>query len=294
MDDGNEVNYPKKILIKMAERFEERGKNLSESDKDFYIALFNPGITIKSEIPALNKFIDSIKNDELKDEFISLIESFEDYEFYKRFLASIIIYSQIDNLPDDIDKFLYICIAIEAAMHFKSNPVKEKGKRFKLFFKENLSTESKLKMISAFKNKRVKNVVDGSNLANHKYFGVKLKKVKRNTILPSCYHQKECFFAAGECYPDRYCYLKGNDENKINEQLDFILTYLYGKRSEFVHEGIGFSLGSRRDRWHGFGDLFYDPIQRKELEVHFQLYMEDLFYFYEEALLNLFSKNSYK
>lgn len=290
MDDEIKVNYPEKIWMKMVEKFEERGKSISNSDKDFYTALLNPGITVKAEIPALNKFIDSIKNDALKNEFTRLIENFEDYELYKRFLASILIYNRIDNLADGIDKFLYICIAVEAAMHFKSNPIKEKGKRFKLFFKENLSTESKLEMISSFKNKKFKNVIEGSNLANHKYFGVKLKKIKRNVLLPSCYRQKECFFAAGECYPDRYCYLKDNDETKVNEQLDFILTYLYAKRSEFVHEGIGFSLESKEDRWHGLRDLFYDPIQGKNVEVHFKLYLEDLFNFYEEALLNQFNR----
>lgn len=290
MDDQTKVNYPEKIWIKMVKNFEEKGKKVSESDKNLYIALLNPRITAKAEILALNKFIDSVKNDALKDEFIRLIENFEDYGLYKRFLASILIYNRINNLPESIDKFLYICIAIEAVMHYESNPVKEKGKRFKLFFKENLSTESKLKMISAFKNKEFKNIINGSNLANHKKLGFKLKKIKRNTFLPSCYRQKECFFAAGKCYPDRYCYLKNNDEIKVNEQLDFILTYLYSKRSEFVHEGIGFSLGSREDRWHGLRDLFYDSIQRKDVEVHFSLYMEDLFNFYEEALLNQFSR----
>jgi len=230
----------------------------------------------------------------LKDKFIFLIENFENYELYKSFLASILVYTRIDDLPDDIDKFLYLCIAVEAAMQFNSI-IRKKSKRFKLFFMENLSDNSKLKMISSFKNKRFKNFIEGSNLANHKTFGTNLKKIKREIILPSCYRQKECFIAQSKCYPDRYCFLKDKDEIKINEQLDFILSYLYGKRSDFVHEGIGFSLESRSlesrlGHWHGLWDLFKDPIQGKEVEVHFKLYMEDLFNFYEEALLNQFSK----
>jgi hypothetical protein len=120
-----------------------------------------------------------------------------------------------------------------------------------------------------------------------------LKKIKRDKLLPSCYRQKECFIAASKCYPDHYCYLKDKDTSKINEQLDFILSYLYGKRSRFVHEGVGFSLESREEKNYlggGLLDLFHDPTQNKKVQVFFTLYMEDLLNFYEEALMNKFSR----
>lgn len=288
--------YPEKIWNKMMEDFEKTAERMSESDEKFYRDLFHPVITLKSEIPPLNTFIESsIKNEALKPDFIDLIANFEDYEIYKRFLASILIYNRINNLDDGIDKFLHICIAVEAAMHFKSNPITEKNKRFRYFFKDNLSTESKLKMISCFQNKKVKNIIKGSDLLNHKSFGVKIKKTKSNTFLPSCYRQKGCFVYGNKCYPECLCDLKVKREEKINEQLDFILGYLYDKRSRFVHEGIEFSLESRRDKNYfggGLLDSFRDPTRNRMVEVFFTLYAEDLFNFYEEALLNYFKKTS--
>jgi hypothetical protein len=284
--------YPEKIWDKMMADFEKTAEGMSESDERFYRDLFHPVITLKSEIPPLNTFIESsIKNEALKPDFIDLIANFEDYEIYKRFLASILIYNRINNLDDGIDKFLYLCIAVEAAMHFKSNPITEKNKRFRHFFKDNLSTESKLKMISCFRNKKVKNIIKGPDLANHKSFGVKIEKTKSNIFLPSCYRQKGCFVYGSKCYPERICDLNSNGEEKINEQLDFILGYLYDKRSRFVHEGVGFSLESKKEKDYfggGLLDSFYDPTKDKRVQIFFTLYAEDLFNFYEEALLNYF------
>lgn len=284
--------YPEKIWNRMMEEFEKNAKTMSEDDEKFYRGLFLPLTTLKAEIPPLKTFIESsIKNETLKPDFIDLIANFEDYGLYKRFLASILIYNRIDNLDDGIDKFLYLCIAVEAAMHFKSNPIKQKNKRFKHFFKDNISTESKLKMVSCFQNKKVKNIIKGSNLLNHKSFGVKIKKTKSNTFLPSCYRQNGCFVDGGKCYPERLCDLKARGVEKINEQLDFILGYLYDKRSRFVHEGIGFSLESKEEKDYlggGLLDSFHDPTRNKTGEVFFTLYAEDLFNFYEEALLNHF------
>lgn len=289
MSAETSIIYPEKIWVQMVEKFEKKTEKMEESDKKFYTDLLNPGITLKAEIPEINKFLDSIKNKTLKLKFIDLIVNFEDYDVYKRFLASILVYNRINNLPDDADKFLYLCIAVEAAMHSKSNEGKEKNKLFRSFFNENLSSESKLKMISQFKNKKVKNVINGSNLANHKTFGSKIKKTKSNGFLPSCYRQKECFIAGGKCYPERLCNLKNKGEKEVNEQLDFILRYLYGKRSRFVHEGVAFALESREKKDYlggGLLDSYEDHTRNKNYQVFFTLYMEDLFIFYEEALLN--------
>lgn len=286
--------YSEKIWNKMMEDFEKNAERMSEDDENFYRNLFHPANTLKAEIPPLNTFIESsIKNETLKPDFIDLIASFEDYELYKRFLASISIYNRIDKLDDGIDKFLYLCIAVEAVVNFKSNPIKPKNKRFKHFFKDNLSTESKLKMISCFQNKKVKNIIKGSKLLNHKSFGVKIEKSKSNTFLPSCYRQKGCYVEVGKCYPDRLCDLRTRGEEKINEQLDLILGYLYDKRSRFVHEGIGFSLENRKEKDYFGGGLIaraYDPIKNKMVTVSFKLYAEDLFNFYEESLLNYFKE----
>lgn len=290
MSSETSVKYPEKIWIQMVGNFEKDLEEVGESDKDFYKSLLNPGHTVKAEIPALNEFINNIKNSGLKDEFIDLIEKFENFELYKRFLAAALIYNRINGLPDNADKFLYICIAVEAAMHYESNPIKEKNKRFRSFFKENLSKESKLKMISTFKNRKVKNIIKGSNLANHRSFGAKLIKHESNTFLPSCYRQKSCFVEGSRCYPERICFLNDSTESKIDEQLDFILLYLYGKRSRFVHEGVAFSLESKEEKDYlggGLLDVFYDHTKMNERhQVYFTLYQEDFFNFFEEALLN--------
>lgn len=66
---------------------------------------------------------------------------------------------------------------------------------------------------------------------------------------------------------------------------------MYDKRSRFVHEGVGFSLESRKDKDYmggGLLDNFHDPTKDKRVQIFFTLYAEDLFNFYEEALLNYF------
>lgn len=284
--------FPERIRLKEQEEFEKIEKMLEkacESDKDLS-TLFShpepkkPKLGMKSEILYLQTFLNSLKNQELKEDFIKLIETFEDLELYKRFLASILIYNRIDGLPDGIDKFLYLCIAVEAAMYFKHNKGKKKNKLFRSFFKKNLSDESKLKMISNFRNKKVKNI-----LVRDIKFGSKLKKRKTNTLLPSCYRQKHCFVYGNGCYPENMCHLKNEGRNKIDEQLDHILNYLYAKRGNFVHEGVGFSLENRDEKGYfdiRIFDLYKDHTKNKMSEVLVTLNMEQLFNFYEEALLN--------
>lgn len=280
--------YPEKIVLRKQEELEKRLKKAHKSNRDFVMKHFNPLNDIEHEIPNLVKFLDSIRNPDLKEEFIGLIETFEDAVIYERFVASICVYNRIDSLPEGSDKFLYLCIAVEAAMHLDINHNKKKNKLFRAFFKDNLSEESKLKMISTFRNKKVKNI-NGPDLVNSRYSGTKPKKTKYETHLPSCYRQKQCFVYGGRCYPDNLCYLKNEGHYRINEQLDHILNYLYGKRGCFVHNGVHFELSSRNDGRYMSSqllDIYHDYIKKENTEVLFTLYLEDLFNFYEEALLN--------
>lgn len=278
--------YPEKILLRKQEELENRLKKAHKSNKNFVVNHFNPLNDIKYEINCIQKFLDSIKNKSLKGEFIVIIETFEDLEIYERFLASISIYNHIDNLLEDSDKFIYLCIAVEAAMHLNVYLNEKKNKLFRAFFKNNLSDESKLKMISSFRNKKVKNIIKGPDLINSEYFGTKPTKTKHETHLPSCYLQKQCFVYGGRCYPDNLCYLKNEGHYRLNEQLDHILNYLYGKRGRFVHNGVPFELGSHRYISCQLLDTYYDYIKKENTEVLFTLYLDDLFIFYEEALLN--------
>jgi hypothetical protein len=282
--------YPEKIILKKQEKLEKRLKKAHKSNKDFVINYYNPINDIQYEIPHIQKFLDSIKNLSLKNEFILLIGTFSDSEIYERFLASIFIYNRIDSLPEDSDKFLYLCIAVEAAMHLDINHNEKKNKLFRDFFKNNLSDESKLKMITSFRNKKMKNIINGPDLVNSRYFGTKPKKKKCEVYLPSCYRQKQCFVYGSQCSPNKLCYLKSEGSYRLNEQLDHILNYLYAKRGSFVHNGVQFALDSKYDdSYHfscGLWDVYYDYIKNEEMNVIFTLYLEDLFNFYEEALLN--------
>lgn len=287
---ANELKFkfPEAIITKKQEKLEKRLEKAHASDKDLIKKLFNPFNSLKTEESSLKKFLDNLKNNGLKPDFTDLIQSFEDNESYERFLASILIYNRIDDLPDGTSKFLYLCIAVEAAMHFNSNHNKKKNILFKSFFKKNLSEESKLKMISRFRNKEVKNIVKSQDLINFKNYGAELKKTKTDEYMPSCYRIKDCFVENSMCYPDNFCYLKDKSPEKIDGQLDHILNFLYTKRGNFVHEGIGFSIDSMYDKDISLGliDLYHDPTKKEDVEAHFFLYIEDLFNFYEEALLN--------
>lgn len=286
---SNELTFkfPEAIKIRKQDKLEKRIENAHESDKELITKFFNPLDSIKTEKSALKRFLET-HNNELKSDFIDLIESFEDNEVYERFLASILVYNRIDDLPDGTSKFLYLCIAVEAAMHFKSNYNKNKTTLFKSFFKKNLSEESKLKMISRFRNKEVKNIVKSQDLISFKNSGAEIKKTKTDEYMPSCYRIKDCSVENSMCYPDNFCYLKDKFPEKIDEQLDHILNFLYAKRGDFVHEGIGFSIDSKYDKPISLGliDLYHDPTKKEDVEAHFILYIEDLFNFYEEALLN--------
>ncbi len=286
MSTGITFKYPEKIRLKKQEELEKRLKKAHKSNKNFVINHFNPLNDIKYEMNRIQKFLDSIKNQSLKNEFIVLIETFEDSEIYERFLSSIFIYNRINNLLEDSDKFIYLCIAVEAAMHLNVKHNEKKNKLFRAFFKNNLSDESKLKMISSFRNKKVKNIIKGPDLINSQYFGTKPKKNRYEAHLPSCYKQKQCFVYGGRCYPDNLCYLKNAGHHRLNEQLDHILNYLYVKRGRFVHNGVPFELGSHRYISCQLLDTYYDYVKKENAEVLFTLYLEDLFIFYEEALLN--------
>lgn len=290
MTSNRSFHYPEYILDQKVRELKSVLGKAKKSDKEFVSVIMNPKKDLESEIPALNKFLDSIKNPELRDRYITLIENFRNKELYERFLASILIYNHIDGLPELNDKFLYICIAVEAAMHFESNHNKKKSQLFKSFFKTNLSRESKLKLISNFKNKNVYNVVKATDLVNYKRFGGKLRKYKSNTLLPSCYHQKNCFVDGDRCYPERFCYLNEQTDSHIDGQLDLILSYLYTKRSDFVHEGRGFYLESKDDIEDlgegGLLDLYHDYSKNEDCQVFFTLYIEDFLYTFKEALLN--------
>ena len=113
----------------------------------------------------------------------------------------------------------------------------------------------------------------------HKLRKAKIIKNKEKSIVPSCYKLKQCYLDTGKCYPQHSCYLKSNPL-KINDQLDYVLDYLYRERSNFVHEGRVFS----HPEGGSIGDVCCHPSKKKLVGVSYSLSLVDLFEIYEEAL----------
>ncbi|MDP3034616.1 MAG: hypothetical protein Q8M97_05820 [Methanobacteriaceae archaeon] len=285
MSSNSEFNFPENIKSSIEEEYKERRNKLSAKNQKAYAFFLDSQSVIEGDKEIFNEFLNSLIENDYKNNFVDIIENFEDIEVYRRFLASILIYMRINNFEDSPDKFLYFCIAVEAAMQFKSNKGKGNTRLFKDFFKENLSEDSKLKMISHFKIKEVNNTVKSQNFLMYKYGKSKLIKNKKKSFVPSCYRLKQCYVDTGKCYPKHGCYLKSNP-HKINDQLDHVLDYLYQKRSNFVHDGRVFSHpvdGS-------IGDVWRHPAKKKFIGISYSLNLYDLFSLYEEALLTYFTK----
>ncbi|MFH1505989.1 MAG: hypothetical protein ABIE94_03275 [archaeon] len=290
---SEKIIFPKKIETASKKELNDNLKKIkSKEDKEIYRFLFDIKKKQKEEQRGLENFIRNLRSKNLKNDFIQLIKSFKKTEVYERFLASTLIYSRVIKLKDDVDKFIYLCIAIEAAVN-KTGTRKKKGQLFEDFFRDNLSEKSKLLMISNFGNKTVKNVVCGQELIKAKYLNpgkIRLKKIKKHHILPSCYKQKHCYIQYGLCYPEALCAIKSK-VNLINAQLEFILKYIYTKRSNFVHNGVLFSVPNKN---HTKFDSFRDPHTKKPLSVRLSLDFDSVLLIYEEALLNYFKNENKK
>mgnify|MGYP000889783489 CR=1 FL=1 len=280
---SNSLIFPEVIRTKIEDGYKERKKKLSPSQIRILSPFLDPKPEIDGDKEVLQNFLDFLQNDTYEQEFVNLIENFEDLEAYHRFLASVLIYMRTENFNDPSDKFLYLCISIEAAMQFKSNRGKEKNRLFKAFFKENLAEDTKLRMISHFKSKNVINTVKSQDFLLYKAGKTSLRKTKGKSIVPSCYKLKQCFLDTGKCYPQHGCYLKSNPD-KINDQLNFVLDYLYQKRSNFVHDGRIFAHPVNGS----IGDVCCYSAQKKLVGISYSLNLYDLFEIYEEALLNHF------
>lgn len=285
-------------LVKQFEdEFNSKSSNYSGDEKLFYESFFGYRKRLEGENEELIKFMGYLKNRTKTDDFTDLIKNFQEMDIYERFLSSIFIYMRIDNIPSSADKFLYLCIAVEAAMNYRLRPNKTKSQLFREFFSLNLSKQSKLKIISSFQNKKVKYIIPGSQLLALKFAkeqGQKVKYVKKeeNTWLPACFVMKECYVGYGRCYPETSCAIKDN-EIAIDTRLYFVLDYLYSKRSDFVHEGIAFShpmsIPEKNYTSAGILDAYEDPSTKKYVEVSYHLDFKDLCFLYEEALLNHFT-----
>jgi hypothetical protein len=286
MSSNSEFNFPEQIRSSIEEDYDERRKNLSEMDQEAFAFFLSSQNEIKGDKETFVNFLDSLIKEDFKEEFKNLIENFNDMESYQRFLASILIYMRSNSFNESPDKFLYLCIAVEAAMQFKSTMGKiKKTKLFKDFFKKNLSEDSKLKMISHFKDKEVDNIAVGHSVMMRNIRKNKIIKIKETSMVPSCYKLKQCYLHIGKCYPQHGCYLKTNTD-KIDDQLDNVLDYLYQKRSNFVHNGRVFP----HPEGSSIGDVYCHPAQKKLIGVSYSLDLFDLFKIYEEALLNHFKK----
>lgn len=95
---------------------------------------------------------DALIRKELAQEFVNLFNNLTDYSAHRRFIASIYLYVRMNNtIPDPKDKFLYLCMAVEAARRFESTPNQGAKRDFKEFFLKNLSDSSKELIAQKFK-----------------------------------------------------------------------------------------------------------------------------------------------
>ena len=297
--DSIELTFPKEIEKEIRNNFEKQQNQRDEEEKEAYLEFLSPDRKIKGQTELLKEFLLFIKNPDLIFDFKILIENFRDLNLYERFLAAVRIYLRTDKLNESFDKFLYLCIAVEAPIHYNSNEKKEKGKLFIKFFKDNLSNESKLKLISNFKSKRVKNIADATSLRMCKYGYIKKpEKIPHGSLLPSCYKQNHCGILYGRCNykPNQLCFLKSNPE-KIDDHLYLVSDFLYKKRSDFVHEGKIFhhpmNDPDKPNPTNRSDGVWKNPISNnQEYKYEYTLDLNDLFCIYEEALLNYFKKLS--
>ncbi len=290
------IDLSKTLKDEYIKDYKKLSSKYSGQEKSFFETFFDPKKRFDSEVEVLNTFLSFVKDRTMVNRFRQLIHNLDDKEKYERFLASVMIYIRIDSFVHSFDKFLYLCIAVEAAMNYGIKGNKKKSQLFRDFFVDNLSEESKLKIISNFQDTSVEYVCDGTSLQEYHHArsegkNIKIKKIKRPTQVPLCYKRKQCYLAYGRCCPEILCAIKGNSK-QIDSRLYFVLDYLYGKRSDFVHEGKSFAHPESQPEKHytdiGINDLYENPMDSSLQEIFYSLDIKDLFFLYEEALYKNF------
>jgi len=287
-----DIIFPENIKRILFKKFKEKISSISDDvTRSFYERLLDPEKEIEYDVKTMRKFLEKLYNKSLKNDFISLFRNFRDEELYNHFLASIRIYSRIDDLPCNEDMFLYLIIAIEASLNYGGkNKGEGKKKLFKSFFKENLSKNTKIKLVSSFYNKRFDTYKKGVHrevddiLREKTGREVYHPEINEPISLPACYKKDSCYIEYGRCHPEIYCHLNQH-EGQLENYLDAVLEYLYKKRCDAVHEGKFFTPQKQRENgidFIGIVDYYKDGI------ISFKITLEELFSMYEEALLNFF------
>lgn len=282
---NSSFTFPVEIQNKIEDDYNKRKNKFDAHNQLVYSFFLDPNPRIDGDKEVLENFLNSVNND-LRDDYVNLIENFADFAEYNKFLASVLIYLRIENIGDECDKFLYLCIAIEAATRFKYNQNKKKSLLFKKFFKDNLPIEEKIKIISNFKSKEFKYTLSSTDLTRYRSninTKPKPKKIESNSFLPACYRQKRCYIEYGKCYPKYGCYLC--DINNADGYFDLVIDFLYQKRSNFVHEGRIFPHPNGQG---GSQFVCYDHSIKDDIIVRYSLDLFDLIKIYQIALLNHF------
>ncbi|QUH23458.1 hypothetical protein HYG87_06635 [Methanobacterium alkalithermotolerans] len=278
-------NFPLKIQKEIEDEYAAKKNKFNPSQQAAFSIFLDPNPEIEGDKEVLEKFLDDIPID-LKKDYIDLIENFDDLNAYRKFLGSILIYLRIENIGDECDKFLYLCIAIEAATRFKYNQNKKKTLLFQKFFKDNLPIEERIKIVSNFKSKDAKYTLDSTDLIRVRSNpNSKIKKIETNSFLPACYRLKKCYIDYDKCYPEYGCYLK--DIDSTDGFIELPLNFLYQKRSIFVHDGRVFPHPNGQG---GSQFVCHDPSIEKDIIVRYSLDLFDLIRMYQIALLNHFKQ----
>ncbi len=229
-----------------------------------YQKKFDPMINVDDEIRKnkeyyKEEFCKFIKRDNpFSEKYVCLFNRFTNYEEFLRFMKSITLYNRSEELKclSVEDRFLYLCIAIEAAMRFETERNGGATQDFINFFLKNLSCDT-LKGISG------------------KFKILSPAEDKLKEILP-------------ELFDD-------NEHTRYMKNAEMFFRYLYWCRSNIVHEGKFFEAPfiDENSTSTEVRDIFKYKKGKKEYVLHIEHKMTYSGFkrLYKEALLNKFLKS---
>ena len=133
------------------QELKKKGLNISFDEKDAFQIRDYKEYVKKQLSEYLCNFLSVLIRKDLKDDFFDMISRIRDVEEFRRFLTSTIIYHRMHTKLNEVeDKFIYLCIAVEAAKRFGTGRTTGATDDFVNFFIGNLSNNSIQQALSYF------------------------------------------------------------------------------------------------------------------------------------------------
>ena len=178
------------------EELKKRGLNIqigNNNDKKDDKQTFQKNYKIEAENQikdALCKFLEVITRDNLQGDYIRMIEQLKNIGDFGRFLKSAMIYTRMHTKLKEIeDKFIYLCVAVEAAKRYNTGNREGPTTTFVNFFLNNLSDDSLELALSYFEVMR----------ATEKYD--KIKEDEKRHLFKYIYQKRSNFVHEGKLFP---------------------------------------------------------------------------------------------